>query len=83
MFKTLNKDPICFKNPEKLSSIDVTLTNSPYRFQNSFAIESGLSEFYKMRALVMKPTFQKFKPKIIYYRNFTRFCNENCRKTFQ
>ena len=41
----INK-PICYKNPDKPSCIDVILTNFPRSFQNSCAIETGLSDFY-------------------------------------
>ena len=56
-FKSLIKDPTCFKNPESPSSIDLILTNNPYSFQNSWVIETGLSDFHKMIVSVMKTTF--------------------------
>ena len=40
--------PTCFKNPEKLSCIDLILTNCPRNFQNSCVIETGLSDFHKI-----------------------------------
>ena len=46
---------ICFKNNENPSScIDLILTNFPKYFQHCMAIESGLSDFHKMRVTVMK-----------------------------
>ena len=56
------------------------LTNSPYSFQFSCVIETDLSDFHKMIVLVMKTTFQKLKPRIIQYRDYTQFSNENFRK---
>ena len=56
-FKSLIKDPTCFKNPESPSCIDLILTNNPYSFQNSWVIETGLSDFHKMIVSVMKTTF--------------------------
>ena len=53
-FKSLIKDPTCFKNPESPSCIDLILTNNPYSFQNSWVIETGLSDFHKMIVLVTK-----------------------------
>ena len=47
-FKSLIKDPNCFKNPENPSCIDQILTNSPYSFQYSCVIETDLSDFHKM-----------------------------------
>ena len=40
-FKSLIKDPTCFKNPAYPSCIDLILTNSPWSFQNSCVIETG------------------------------------------
>ena len=56
------------------------LTNSPYSFQFSRVIETDLSDFHKMIVLVMKTTFQKLKPRIVQYRDYTQFSNENFRK---
>ena len=78
--KSLTKDSTCFKNPEKPTCIDLILTNSPYCFEDSFVIESSLSDFCKMIVSVMKTTFQKLKPKIVYCRDYNRFSNENYRK---
>ena len=44
----LIKEPTCFKNPSRPSCIDLILTNFPKGFQNYMAIETGLSDFYKM-----------------------------------
>ena len=75
-FKSLIKDPTCFKNPENPSCIDLILTNSPYSFQNSCVIETGLSDFHKMTVSVMKTTFQKLKPKIVNYRDYSGFSSD-------
>ena len=79
-FKNLIKDPTCFKNPENPSCIDLILTNSPYSFQNSCVIETGLSDFHKMTVSVMKTTFQKLKPKIVNYSDYSGFSNDGFRK---
>ena len=68
-FKSLIKVPTCFKNPENPSCIDLILTNNPFSFQNSGAIETGLSDFHKMIVTVMKTTNQKLDPKITHYRD--------------
>ena len=65
--KNLIKVPTCHKNPPNLSCIDLILKNSPLSFQSSGVIETGLSDFHKMIVTVMKITFQKLDPKIIYY----------------
>ena len=38
----------CFKHPSRPSWIDVMLTNHPRSFQNSLAIDTGLSDFQRM-----------------------------------
>ena len=64
----LIKEPTCFKNPAHPSCIDLILTNFPKSFQNSMAIETGLSDFHKMTITVMKSHYKKLKPNIITYR---------------
>ena len=54
--------PTCFKNPEK-PCIDLILTNCPRIFQNSCAIETGLSYFHKLVVTVMKTTLQNCNQK--------------------
>ena len=65
--------PTCFKNPEKPYLI---LTNCPRSFQNSCAIEAGLSDFHKLVVTVMKTTYKKSQTKIIIYRSYKHFNNE-------
>ena len=67
-FKTLVQVPTCIKNPENPSCIDLILTNSPYSFQSSCVIETGLSDFHKITVAFMKASSRKRKPKIITYR---------------
>ena len=75
----LNK-PTCFKNPDKPSCIDLILTNCPRSFKNSCAIETGLSDFHKLAVSVMKTSYKKSEPKIITYRSYKSFCNNNFRE---
>ena len=79
-FKSLIKDPNCFKNPENPSCIDLILTNSPYSFQNFCVIETGLSDVHKMIVSVMKTTFQNMKRRIVQYTDYTQFSNDKFRK---
>ena len=43
---SLIKEPTCYKNPDNLSCIDLTLTNKLPSFQNSFVVEIGPSGWY-------------------------------------
>ena len=75
----LIRGPPCYKNPEKPSCIDLTLTNKLQSFQNSGVIETGLSDFHRMTVTITKMTFQKFKPRIINYRDYKFFDNVSYR----
>ena len=61
--------PTCFKNPENPSCIDLILTNKPRSFIKTGVIKTGLSEYHKLVASVMKMHFPKSNLSIITYRN--------------
>ena len=53
--KTLNRGPTCFKYPNNPSCIDIFLTDREQCFQQTQAIETGISDFHKMVVTVMLP----------------------------
>ena len=53
-FKSLIKDQTCFKNPEKLTTIDHILTNHFKCFLHSGVYETGLSVFHRLTLTVLK-----------------------------
>ena len=71
--ENLIKQPTCYKNPTNPSSIDVMLTNTENSFQNSKAIETGLSDHHKMIITVLKTYTKKKEPNIIRYRSYKNF----------
>ena len=71
--KNLVKEKTCFKSIENPSCIDLFLTNHPESFQGTTTISSGLSDCHKMVVTILKTTFSKAKPRIIYYRNYKNF----------
>ena len=71
---SLIKVPTFYKN---LSWIDLILTNQPKSFQNSSVGETGLFDFHKMTVTVTKTSFEKYKPRISYFRNWNKFYNKN------
>ena len=77
--KTLIKQKTCFKNPENPAFIDLILTNSPRGFQNSSVFETGLSDFHKLTITVLKQYFPKLKPKVVNYRDYRSFRNNEFR----
>ena len=56
------------------------LTNSYRSFQNSCAIETGLSDFHIMVVTVMKAYFQKQKPTVVTYRDYKNFPENDYRQ---
>ena len=62
------------------SCIDLILRNNPKSFQNSGVIETGLSDFHKMKVTVMRTTFEKLKPNIIHNRDYRQFSNDKLRE---
>ena len=67
--KHLIKDKTCFKPTcSKPTCIDLIITNRPKCFQDSVVIETGLPDFHKMSATVMKMYYTKQKTSIVRYR---------------
>ena len=74
--KNLVKENTCFKSINNPSCIDLFLTNSYNSFQKTTTVSTGLPDFHKM-ITVLKSTFPKAKPKIIQYRDYSYFVQEN------
>ena len=74
--KTLIRVQTCYENPANPTCIDLMLTNSDRSFQNSHTIETGLSDSHKMVVIVLKIYSQKMKARVIYYRYYGNFSNE-------
>ena len=51
----------------------------PTKFQNSNVFETGLSDFHKLTTTVLKQYFPKLKPKVVNYRDYRKFRNEEFR----
>ena len=66
-----------FKNPDKPTCIDHILTNQPSFLQHNKVFETGLSDFHLLTVTEFKMSFQKLQPKIINYRDYKNFDNEN------
>ena len=78
--KNLVKETTCFKNPDNPSCIDLFLTNRPRTFQCTTNIDTGISDFHKLVVTVLKTFYKKQRPKIIHYRNYKNFENDNFRE---
>ena len=73
--KSLIKIPMCYKNLANSARIDLMLSNSKRSFQNSCTIETRLSI-----NTVLNIYFQKRKAKVINYRDYQNFLNEEFRQ---
>ena len=76
----INK-PTCYKNPYKPTCTNLILTNCPGPFQNSCVIETDLSDFHNMIVTVMKTSYRKIEPRVINYRDYKPFSNEEFRES--
>ena len=79
MLENLIKTPTCFKNLDDPKTIDLMLTNSARSFEKSCAVETGLSDIHQMTVTILKPYLEMKHPKIISYRDFRRFSNNEFR----
>ena len=71
--RNLVNEPTCFKNPLNPSSIDLILTNKSKSFQNTFAMETGLSDHHKMVITILRSIVQKQAPCCIRYRDYKQY----------
>ena len=55
--KNLVKQRTCYKNPEKLPSTDLHLTNCQRKFQNIYVFETGRFDFHKLTITVVNLHF--------------------------
>ena len=77
--KSLVNEPTCFKSVDNPSCVDLILTNHPKCFQNSGIYETVISDFHKITFTVLKTYFQKVKSRIIKYRDYKHFDNNDFR----
>ena len=71
--ESLVHEKTCFKSVNNPTCIDLLLTNNKKGFQNTTVLSAGMSDFHKMVVTVMKTTFPKARPKLIFYRNYKMF----------
>ena len=77
--KSLVKRKTCFKNPDNLSCVDLILRNAPRGFQDRSLFETGLSDFHKLATTVLKQYIPEPKLKIVNYRDYRNFHNDEFR----
>ena len=78
-FKCIIKETTCYKNPDNLTCIDLSLTNCPINFQELSTLETGLSDFHKMVLTVFKSEAPKSKsetPRVVSYQKYKHLDND-------
>ena len=85
LFKLKNtvKELTCYKNPENPSCIDLFLTNCSRGFHSTCLYETGLSDFHKLVVTILRTSFEPLPPKIIKYRNYKNFDEDEFRFLFK
>ena len=73
----------CFKGLTNPTCIDLIFTNRSISFQHTLVIETVISDHHKKILTVMKSIFSNASPKIIHYRNYSKFYNRNFRNDLQ
>ena len=80
-FRSLIREPACYKNPDNPSCVDLIVIDCHKYFQVSSMLETGLSNFHIIMILtVLKFQVPHQQPKVISYRNYTRFDKPKPRK---
>ena len=72
----MSKQNTCFKNPDKLTFIDLILTNCCRCFQNMDTFETGLSKFHELTFTALKQHSPKQKPKVAIHRRYKNLRND-------
>ena len=71
--RNLIKEPTCYKNVDKPTSLDHILTNHARCFQHSGIYETGLFDFHKLTFTVLKMFYAKQKLRIIECKDYKNF----------
>ena len=79
----LAKVGTCFKNPSKLTFVDLFLTIKNWHLRNTTELCSGLSDFHKLVLIVLKTSFGENKPREILYRDHKKFSSESFNEHLQ
>ena len=67
----------------KSSCIDLFFTNCPGSSHNTSLYETGLSDFHKLVVTILRTSFEPLPPKIIKYRNYKNFDEDEFRFLFK
>ena len=71
--ESLIKIPTCYKSLSSPTSIDLILTNEKNFYMKSTTFETGMSDFHKLTATILRKTISKGNAKKIFYRDYKAF----------
>ena len=71
--KSIAKKSTGYKSLENPRCIDLFLINCPRSLHNTCLYETGLSDFQKLVATILRTSFEPLPPKIMAYRNYKNF----------
>ena len=80
--QTLIQQITCFTS-DNPTCIDLILTNRPFAFQNSGTMETGLLDFHSMIVTILKGGFMKRGPRIVLYRDYSKFDKDSFRQALR
>lgn len=81
--KTLAKKPICYKNPEIPSCVDLFLTNFVRTFHNTCVFDTVFLNFQKLILTILQSKYDPPPPKIIRYRTYILFDKQKFKTILQ
>ena len=80
-FKSLIRQPTCYKIPSNLTFTELILTNAPKKYPSTDVLETRLSDFYLITVKVMGKIFKKLKSRTINYRSYKHYSNKVYRRS--
>ena len=79
--KSLIRQPTCYKSPSNPTCIYLILSNARQKFQSTWVLETGLSDFHLMTVTVIRKIFKKLRPRANNYKPYKHFSNEAYRES--
>ena len=79
--ESLIRQPTCYKSAINPTWVDLSLTDTPQKFQSTCVLETGLSDFHLKTVTIMKKNLKKLKTRTISYKSYKHFSNESHRES--
>ena len=79
--ESLIRQPTCYKSAINPTWVDLSLTDTPQKFQSTCVLETGLSDFHLKTVTIMKKNLKKLKTRTINYKSYKHFSNESNRES--